>query len=159
MRSFPVAVLLAARIPKTLRRGILRSMSSRWMLLRLERHRLGPRVYVLGRRVHEWHLGLALVAAAVVVAALGRVGLLAAVVIAVVGGWLLVKDWPDLSGRPDTAGWRLGVHRRPLPLRPARMLDDVPAVAAAATAIVGVVDLVSAVTPNVFWRGHVLLHV
>ena len=28
-------------------------------MLRLERHRLGPRVFVFGRRIHEWHLGRA----------------------------------------------------------------------------------------------------
>src|SRR5437870_2614006 len=31
-------------------------------MIRLHRHRLGPRVYVLGRRIHEWHLGAVLVA-------------------------------------------------------------------------------------------------
>ena len=29
-------------------------------MLRIDRHRLGPRVYVLGTRIHEWHLGAAL---------------------------------------------------------------------------------------------------
>jgi hypothetical protein len=32
-------------------------------VLRIDRHRLGPRVYVLGTRVHEWHLGVALLVA------------------------------------------------------------------------------------------------
>src|SRR5581483_7355149 len=83
-------------------------------LLRLERHPLGPRFYVLGRRVHEWHVGLAVLAGAVVVSALGRVGLVAALAIALVGGWLVVKDWPDVSGRQrDTSSWRLGLHRQP----------------------------------------------
>ncbi len=127
-------------------------------MLRLERHRLGPRLFVLGRRVHEWHLGALVLVAAVVVGALGRVELAAAAAIALAGGWLVAKDWPDLSRRRrDTAGWRLGLHRRPLPLRPSRLLDDVPALAALVAAAVGVVDLVSAVTPNVRWRGHVLL--
>jgi len=128
-------------------------------MLRFERHSLGPRVYLLGRRIHEWHVGLVILAAAVVVSALGRVGLAAAAAIAVAGGWLVAKDWPDLSGRRrDTTRWRLGLHRAPLPLRPARLLDDVPAMAALVAAAVGVVDLVSAVTPNVSWRGHVLVH-
>ena len=32
-------------------------------MFRLERHRQGPRVHVLGVRIHEWQLGLAIVAA------------------------------------------------------------------------------------------------
>src|SRR4051812_9368395 len=48
----------------------------------------------------------------------------------------------------------------PRPLRFAsRRLDDVPAIAAAAVAIVAVIDLVSAVTRNVMWRGHLLVYV
>src|SRR5207248_11366160 len=128
-------------------------------MLRFERHQLGPRVYLFGQRIHEWHLGLLVIASALVVAAFEWIGLVLAVVIAIVGGWLVAKDWPDLSGRTrDTSGWRLGIHRRPLPLRPTRFLDDVPALVALVTAAVGVVDLVSAVTPNVHWRGHVLIN-
>ena len=88
------------------------------------------------------------------------VGLVPALVIGLVGVWLVAKDWPDLTRtRRDTAAWRLGIHRRPLRLRPFRRLDDVPGLAALAVAIVGLVDLVSAVTPNVSWRGRVLVHV
>jgi lysyl-tRNA synthetase class 2 len=48
----------------------------------------------------------------------------------------------------------------PRPLRFAsRRLDDVPAIASAAVAIVAVIDLVSAVTRNVMWRGHLLVYV
>jgi hypothetical protein len=48
----------------------------------------------------------------------------------------------------------------PRPLRFAsRRLDDVPAIAAAAVAIVAVIDLVSAVTRKVMWRGHLLVYV
>ena len=65
---------------------------------------------------------------------------------------------PD-ADRRDTAAWRLGIHRRPLRLRPFRRLDDVPGLAAVGVAIVALVDLVSAVTPNVSWRGRVLVHV
>ena len=127
-------------------------------MLRLERHRLGPRVFVFGRRIHEWHLGVLVIAS-------GRRRARwedrrrAGAVASLLGAWLIVKDWPDLtrSGR-DTAGWRLGLHRRPLPLRPFRHLDDVPAVAAIATAAVGLVDLLSAVTPNISWRGRELVH-
>jgi lysyl-tRNA synthetase class 2 len=129
-------------------------------VLRLERHRLGPRVFVLGRRVHEWHLGALVVTAAVVTALLSLIRPVAAVSAGLIGLWLIVKDWPDLiHASRDTTGWRLGLHRRPLPLRPVRRLDDVPALAAIATAVVGIVDLVSAVTPNVSWRGDALVHV
>jgi lysyl-tRNA synthetase class 2 len=128
-------------------------------MLRLERHRLGPRVFLLGRRLHEWHLGLLAIAGAICGALLGRIGAGPALVAALLGAWLVAKDWPDLTGRHrDTAAWRLGFHRRPLPLRPSRHLDDVPAIAALATAAVGLVDLLSALTPNVHWRGRVLLH-
>jgi lysyl-tRNA synthetase, class II len=129
-------------------------------MLRLERHPLGLRLFVVGRRVHEWHLGAAAIAGFTIAAFAGAVRPVTGIVAALLGLWLVVKDWPDLTrtGR-DTAGWRLGLHRRPLPLRPWRFLDDVPSVAALATAVVGLVDLVSAVTPNVSWRGRVLLHV
>jgi len=128
-------------------------------MLKLERHRLGPRIYVFRRRIHEWHLGIVIEAAIVVGLLLGWVGRVPALVAALLGLWLIAKDWPDLTrSRRDTAGWRLGLHRRPSPLRPFRHLDDVPALAALAAAAVGVVDLVSAVTPNVSWRGRVLVH-
>jgi lysyl-tRNA synthetase, class II len=128
-------------------------------MLRLERHELGPRVYILGRRIHEWHLGVAVIALALIGAFSETITLGTAIVTALLGVWLIVKDWPDLtrSGR-DSAGWRLGIHRRPFPLRPIGPLDDIPAVAAFATAAVGLVDLMSAVTPNVSWRGRELVH-
>jgi lysyl-tRNA synthetase class 2 len=128
-------------------------------MLRFERHRLGPRVFVFGWRVHEWHLGMIVIVAAPVAALAGLLGPGTALVAVLLGAWLVVKDWPDLSrtGR-DAAAWRLGIHRRPLPLRPTRHLDDIPAVAAIVTAVVGLVDLLSAVTPNVSWRGRELIH-
>jgi hypothetical protein len=62
-------------------------------MVRIERHELGPRVHVLGRRVHEYQAGLAAV---------------------LLGGWLIVKDWPDLfPGTRDKASWRLGIHQLP----------------------------------------------
>jgi hypothetical protein len=42
-------------------------------MLRVDRHRLGPRVYLFGVRVHEFQLGLALFAALAIGAALGAV--------------------------------------------------------------------------------------
>ena len=129
-------------------------------MLRIERHRLGLRVYVLGRRVHEWHLGVVVLAGAAVVGALGLVGTVPALATAAIGCWLVAKDWRDLTGAGrDTAAWRLGLHRRPVRLRPFRHLDDVPGMAATVVAVVAIVDLVSAVTPNVSWRGDVLMHV
>jgi hypothetical protein len=84
-------------------------------LLRLERHTNGPRVYVLGKRIHEYQLGLSIVAGALVALALPagtpwlETGLPGA------GGlWLVVKDWPDLfPATRDTACWSWGVHRPP----------------------------------------------
>jgi len=129
-------------------------------MLKLERHRLGLRAYVFGRRVHEWHIGVVVLVGATASGTAHAVGLVPALVIGLVGVWLVAKDWPDLTRtRRDTAAWRLGIHRRPLRLRPLRRLDDVPGLAAIAVAIVGLVDLVSAVTPNVSWRGRVLVHV
>jgi lysyl-tRNA synthetase class 2 len=129
-------------------------------LVRVERHRLGLRLFVFGRRIHEWHLGLLLLGSAALLGSLDRIGFTVAVVLVSVGIWLIAKDWRDLTrSRRDTAAWRLGMHRRPSPLRPWRQLDDVPTAAAVGVAAVGTIDLVSAVTPNVSWRDHLLLHV
>ena len=129
-------------------------------MLRFERHRFGLRAYLLGRRIHEWHLGVVALVGVGIAGALQVLGLVPAVVIGLIGVWLVAKDWPDLTRkRRDTAAWRLGLHRRPLRLRPFRRLDDVPGLAALAVAIVGLIDLVSALTPNVSWRGRVLVHV
>jgi hypothetical protein len=69
--------------------------------VRIERHRLGPRLHVLGRRVHEYEVGLALLLA-------GPKRRWTAIV----GAWLVVKDWPDLfPATRDRASWRLGIHR------------------------------------------------
>jgi hypothetical protein len=75
-------------------------------LLRIERHRLGPRLHLLGRRVHEYQFGLAALAASPAVSATRW--------LALAGLWLVVKDWPDLfPATRDRASWRLGVHRLP----------------------------------------------
>src|SRR2546430_9201761 len=66
-------------------------------MLRLERHPFGPRVYVLHRRIHEYHLGLAVLAALAVGAFFDVVDLgLATALAAVAGVWLVAKDWRDL---------------------------------------------------------------
>jgi len=128
-------------------------------MIRFHRHRLGPRVYVLGYRIHEWHLGAVLV-----------VGVLAALatdaweesplagVTAALGLWLVLKDWRDLvPSRRDTASWRIGFHRRTAPLRSIRRAEDLPLLIAAAAFVVGLVNLASALTPNIAWRHHLLL--
>src|SRR5262245_7096593 len=129
-------------------------------MLKLDRHPLGIRVYVLRRRIHEWHVGLAALTVSSVLAFTGRFGPGVVLLIGLTGLWLVAKDWHDLtpSGR-DATFWRLGIHRRPLPFRPSRHLDDVPAFAAIGVALVAIVDLVSALTPNISWRGDVLLEV
>src|SRR5256885_14207891 len=67
-------------------------------MLRLERHPFGPRVYVLHRRIHEYHLGLAVLAALAVGAFFDVVDLgLATALAAVAGVWLVAKDWRDLA--------------------------------------------------------------
>ncbi|MGB2952405.1 MAG: hypothetical protein WBB74_03295 [Gaiellaceae bacterium] len=84
-------------------------------MIKLERHRLGPRCYVLGQRIHEYQLGLAmLVAVAIVlVCELVRVSTTTGG-LALVGTWLVMKDWRDLvPAKRDTAAWRLGFHRPP----------------------------------------------
>ena len=119
-------------------------------MLRLERHELGPRVYVLRRRIHEYHLGLGILALLSLGAVLGAVTLDEGTVLAALAAaWLIVKDWRDLiPSQRDTAAWRLGRHRRPTPLRALRRADFVPALAALAAFVAGLVTLISAATPN-----------
>ena len=98
-------------------------------MLRIDRHRLGPRVYVLGARVHEWHLGAALLLA------------LAARRRARPGRADASRPRRDrrralarregLAGprpRPSAtrAAWRLGLHVRAAPLEPSCRADPLP---------------------------------
>src|SRR5712691_2429751 len=102
-------------------------------LLRIERHALGPRVYVLGVRVHEWHLGLALLFVYCLAAWLRVVSPTSApgLALAVGAGWLVLKDWRDVfPAHRDTGAWRLGFHRPPAPLRALRRCDWLPILAA-----------------------------
>src|SRR4051812_47892043 len=103
-------------------------------MLRLERHPFGPRVYVLHRRIHEYHLGLAVLAALAVGAFFDVVDLgLATALAAVAGVWLVAKDWRDLvPSKRDSASWQLGLHRRAAPLRGPRRTDSLPPLAAPA---------------------------
>src|SRR5262245_62302256 len=112
-------------------------------MLRVERHLHGPRVYVLGRRVHEWHLGLAVLAGAALAAPWHRAS---AAVAAFVAAWLVAKDWRDI--RPstrDTSAWRLGIHRAASSLRDARGLDGLPVLASGVALLMGGGNMVWAV--------------
>jgi lysyl-tRNA synthetase, class II len=130
-------------------------------MLRVERHHRGPRVYLLGRRVHEWQLGGGIILGLLVSWVWGIWGLsFGWGVVAVAAAWLVVKDWRDLvPSRRDTSAWRLGVHRAAAPLRAARRSEGLPALAAAVALTVGVVNLLSALTPNIAWRGRLLLQI
>jgi lysyl-tRNA synthetase class 2 len=126
--------------------------------VRLERHRLGPRVFVLGVRVHEWHLGLALASAYAAAVWLGplHVRYSATLVLPAAGLWLVVKDWRDIfRSRRDTASWQLGLHRTAPPLRPVRRFDSLPALTAALALLAAVANGSAAVFDGA-WRDDLL---
>ena len=127
--------------------------------VRIERHPLGARLHLAGFRFHEWHLGAAILLALAAGAFLGRVeDNLTGALAGLAGIWLVAKDWHDLvPSRRDTTAWKLGLHRRPNPLRTFRRADPLPTLAALGAILVAIVNLVSALTPNVAWRGHALL--
>ena len=84
-------------------------------MLRLERHRLGPRVYFCGLRVHEFALGFGVLAVLLVGGVVelcdltGRTELTSLFAV-----WLIGKDWRDLfPSKRDTASWSLLPHRVP----------------------------------------------
>ena len=138
--------------PSRLRRVVLRLAA----VAHVERHPQGPRTYLLGRRVHECHLGIA-VAATGAGAALWFPARWAPIAIAL-GLYMLVKDARDLvPSTRDTGAWRIGVHRRFVPLRTLRHAEGLPALAGAIAFGIGIVNLVSALTPNLSWRGRLLL--
>jgi hypothetical protein len=84
-------------------------------MLRLERHRLGPRVFVFGLRIHEFALGFAVLAAVLVGGLTGAWELTRASLAATAAGsWLVIKDWRDLfPSTRNTAAWSLLPHRVP----------------------------------------------
>jgi lysyl-tRNA synthetase class 2 len=129
-------------------------------VIRLERHPQGPRLFVLGRRVHECHVGLATLAGTAVAAAVAwRFPLWLGAALAL-GAYMTVKDARDLVPRwRDTGAWRLGLHRRFAPLRAMRYAEGLPFFAGAVAFAIGLVNLASALTPNIAWRGHLLLQV
>jgi lysyl-tRNA synthetase class 2 len=115
-------------------------------LVAIERHPLGPRLHVLGRRVHECHLGLAL-GAVTMLCLLGSGAELLALALGLVSAWLLAKDWRDLHpATRDTAAWSFGLHRRPDGPPAPRARDRVPGLAAVATAAVGALNVGSVMT-------------
>jgi hypothetical protein len=84
-------------------------------VLRLERHRLGPRVYVCGLRIHEFALGFAVLAVLLVGGVVDIWDLTRRTeVAALFGSWLVGKDWRDLfPSKRNTARWSLLLHRVP----------------------------------------------
>ena len=81
-----------------------------------------------------------------------------AAVMLAAGAWLVVKDWRDLfPATRDTAAWSLGPHRCPdmPPAPPVR--DRVPLVAGVATAVVGLINIASALTPELPLRLRTLV--
>ncbi len=130
-------------------------------MLRIDRHRLGPRVYVLGARVHEWHVGVAVLLSLGMAAAFGELDRnVASGAALAIGVWLVAKDWHDLvPSRRDQASWRLGLHVRAAPLARVHRAAPMPKLAAILAVGAGLVNLASAVTPNIAWRDHVLLQV
>ena len=114
---------------------------------------------MFGRRVHECHLGLVLLLTVVGGWLMGLWSLsLWSGLAAVAGGWMVVKDWRDLiPALRDTGAWGVGVHRRFAPLRALRYADGLPVLAGAVALAVGIINLLSALTPNIGWRHHLLL--
>ena len=83
--------------------------------MRLERHRLGPRVYVFGLRIHEFALGFG-VLAVLFVGGFAELWDLTrrTEVAALFGVWLIGKDWRDLvPSKRNTAAWSWLPHRVP----------------------------------------------
>jgi hypothetical protein len=84
-------------------------------VIRIERHPLGPRVFLVGLRVHEVAIGLVLLAL-LVGGGFAEIWELSRRTEAAgaVGSWLVAKDWRDLfPSRRNTARWSLLLHRVP----------------------------------------------
>ena len=84
-------------------------------MLKLERHELGPRVYVLGLRIHEFALGFAVLAVLLGFGLTDHWELTKRFdAAAAFGSWLVAKDWRDLfPSKRNTAAWSLLPHREP----------------------------------------------
>ena len=116
-------------------------------------------MYVLGARVHEWHLGVAILLVLASAALLDHAGRgFGTLAVAGAGVLLIAKDWRDLvPSKRDTAAWRLGLHVEPLPLRAVQRADPLPKLVAVTAVLAGFVNLAAAVRPNIEWRNHLLL--
>jgi hypothetical protein len=90
-------------------------MSTLRGVLRFERHRLGPRVYLCGLRIHEFALGCGVLAILLVGVITELWGLTHRTESAALfGAWLIGKDWRDLfPSKRNTASWSLLPHRVP----------------------------------------------
>jgi len=127
-------------------------------MVRVERHALGPRMFVLGRRLHECHAGIGLLGGWLAALAL-RVPVPHAVSVgvALLGTWFLVKDWRDLfPSKRDTAAWGMTLHRRPTVLRASRRGDWVPGALGLLAAAIGAMNLASTFTPDAAARARAL---
>jgi hypothetical protein len=84
-------------------------------VLRLERHRLGPRVYLFGLRIHEFALGFAVLAILIAGGVAEAWDLTRRTEFAALFGTFLIgKDWRDLfPSKRNTAAWSLLPHRVP----------------------------------------------
>src|SRR5947209_11280260 len=87
-------------------------------MLRVERHRLGPRVYLYGLRIHEFALGFGVLAGLLVGGSTELWDLTRRTeVAALFGTWLIGKDWRDLfPSKRNTLG--VGLPPAPRPARP-----------------------------------------
>jgi lysyl-tRNA synthetase, class II len=78
--------------------------------------------------------------------------------VALLGVWMIARDWRDLvPSLRDPGVWGIGMHTRFAPLRALRYADGMPVLAGAVAFAIGIVNLISALTPNIAWRHHLLL--
>ncbi len=111
-----------------------------------------------GLRIHEFQVGFLVLAAAAIARGFGWIGsgqLFYAIVIA--GAWLVAKDWRDITPhRRDTGSWSLWFHR-PVPLLRAHHRGAwVPRVLGMFVGVTAAINLVSALTPSLTNRLHLL---
>jgi lysyl-tRNA synthetase class 2 len=122
-------------------------------VIRIERHEKGPRLYVAGRRLHECHAGLVMLALALVMRAAHLHGFRAPTGVvagmAALGAWMTIKDARDFIPRwRDTASWSMGLHRREFELRPSRRAGWAPGAIGALVALAGLANIILAVRPE-----------
>ena len=138
-----------------------RELAATSHVIDVQRHPQGPRVFILGRRIHEYVLGLAILIVLLVGRLSGHVhASVVPLVVAFVGAWLIAKDWRDIfPATRDTASWQLGIHRRAAPLRRASHTKVVPPLAALLAIAVAAVNMVSAATADIPARVRLLIRV